>query len=74
MPTMNGFFFYFFLLDHGATVIQRRSDGSVNFDQIWEKYENGFGDFQGERHFSLLKTLRVITHLMWENSFSTANF
>ncbi|KAK9538877.1 hypothetical protein VZT92_004021 [Zoarces viviparus] len=32
--------------DHGATVIQRRTDGSVNFDQIWEKYENGFGDFQ----------------------------
>ncbi|XP_056276658.1 angiopoietin-related protein 3-like [Pseudoliparis swirei] len=34
--------------DHGATVIQRRSDGSVNFDQNWEKYENGFGDFHGE--------------------------
>ncbi|KAM8727450.1 angiopoietin-related protein 3-like [Acanthopagrus schlegelii] len=32
----------------GATVIQRRKDGSVNFDQTWEKYENGFGDFQGE--------------------------
>uniref|UniRef100_A0A8C2XEL4 Angiopoietin like 3 n=1 Tax=Cyclopterus lumpus TaxID=8103 RepID=A0A8C2XEL4_CYCLU len=34
--------------DHGATVIQRRRDGSVNFDQNWEKYENGFGDFHGE--------------------------
>lgn len=22
----------------------------MNFDQTWEKYENGFGDFQGERH------------------------
>ncbi|XP_054482525.1 angiopoietin-related protein 3-like [Anoplopoma fimbria] len=34
--------------DNGATVIQRRMDGSVNFDQNWEKYENGFGDFQGD--------------------------
>lgn len=34
--------------DYGETVIQRRKDGSVNFDQTWEKYENGFGDFQGE--------------------------
>lgn len=47
-------FFYSSVLDHGATVIQRRTDGSVNFDQSWEKYENGFGDFQGERHYCLL--------------------
>lgn len=43
----------FFHLGHGATVIQRRRDGSVNFDQTWEKYENGFGDFQGETQYSL---------------------
>lgn len=60
---------FFFHLDHGVTVIQRRRDGSVNFDQIWEKYENGFGDLQGERHCSPLETLSVITHLMLENSF-----
>uniref|UniRef100_A0A3P8WHL6 Angiopoietin like 3 n=1 Tax=Cynoglossus semilaevis TaxID=244447 RepID=A0A3P8WHL6_CYNSE len=35
-------------LYYGATVIQRRINGSVNFDQTWEKYEHGFGDLQGE--------------------------
>ncbi len=62
-------FFCFFHLDHGATVIQRRRDGSVNFDQTWEKYENGFGDLQGKRQYSPLKTLSTITHLMLENLF-----
>lgn len=32
----------------GETVIQRRTDGSINFYQSWEKYESGFGDLQGE--------------------------
>nr|XP_029497967.1 angiopoietin-related protein 3-like [Oncorhynchus nerka] len=41
--------------DGGATIIQRRKDGSVNFDQNWEMFENGFGDFQGEFWLGLKK-------------------
>ncbi|XP_022049215.1 angiopoietin-related protein 3-like [Acanthochromis polyacanthus] len=41
--------------DHGVTVIQQRKDGSVNFDQTWATYENGFGDFQGDFWLGLKK-------------------
>ncbi|XP_062338056.1 angiopoietin-related protein 3-like [Osmerus eperlanus] len=42
------FMVYCDMSEGGATVIQRRKDGSVNFDQTWEMYENGFGDIHGE--------------------------
>ncbi|XP_070291206.1 angiopoietin-related protein 4-like [Salvelinus sp. IW2-2015] len=31
----------------GWTVIQRRQDGSQNFNQLWEAYQKGFGSLNG---------------------------
>lgn len=41
--------------DEGSTVIQRRVDGSVDFDQTWNKYEQGFGDLESKYFFHLPK-------------------
>ncbi|GCC34237.1 fibrinogen like 1B isoform X1 [Chiloscyllium punctatum] len=33
----------------GWTVIQRRSNGKVNFNRGWDDYKSGFGSFQGRK-------------------------
>ncbi|XP_065896261.1 fibrinogen-like protein A [Dysidea avara] len=50
----------------GWTVIQRRKDGSENFNQSWADYEKGFGDLNGEFWYGL-KTMNCLTQTgQWE--------
>uniref|UniRef100_A0AAY4CRM7 Fibrinogen C-terminal domain-containing protein n=1 Tax=Denticeps clupeoides TaxID=299321 RepID=A0AAY4CRM7_9TELE len=45
--------------DGGAVVIQRREDGSVDFDQEWDKYEKGFGNLEKEFWLGLEKIYSI---------------
>ena len=52
--------------DGGWTVIQRRVDGSVDFNRSWSDYEKGFGDLNGELWYGL-KSINCLTQTgQWE--------
>ena len=44
----------------GWLVVQRRQDGSVDFNRTWMEYENGFGELTGEFWYGL-KALHCLT-------------
>ena len=51
----------------GWTVIQRRKDGSVNFiNRDWVKYEDGFGDLNGEFWIGLRSMHCLTSQGNWE--------
>ena len=49
----------------GWTVIQKRYDGSVNFYNEWNDYENGFGSLSGEHWLGLEKLHRLTRDGDW---------
>lgn len=66
-----------FTAEAAWTVIQRRTDGSAEFNQTWEDYTKGFGDLSGEfwlglkKIFSLSQQADYILHIElqdWKNN------
>ncbi|KAI5614625.1 angiopoietin-related protein 3 precursor, partial [Silurus asotus] len=45
--------------ERAATVIQRRMNGTVDFDQTWDKYEIGFGNLENEFWLGLAKIYSI---------------
>ena len=50
----------------GWTVIQRRVDGSVDFNRPWSDYEKGFGDLNGEFWYGLRNMNCLTETSQWE--------
>ena len=50
----------------GWLVIQRRKDGSENFDRFWWEYEMGFGSLTGEFWFGLNALHCLTSQGQWE--------
>lgn len=48
--------------DAGWTVVQRRIDGSEDFDRVWEAYDHGFGNLTGEFWLGLQKVYDIARH------------
>ncbi|XP_069336190.1 angiopoietin-related protein 3 isoform X3 [Eulemur rufifrons] len=52
-------------VDHDGspwTLIQRRTDGSQNFNETWENYKHGFGRLDGEFWLGLEKIYSIVKH------------
>lgn len=50
----------------GWLVVQRRKDGSVDFNRTWVEYEVGFGDLNGEFWYGLRPLHCLTKHGQWQ--------
>lgn len=57
-------------VDGGSTVVQRRVEGSVEFDQSWNKYELGFGDLQSKYFVNKCQLQQKTNYVSRGNSFT----
>ncbi|XP_067944471.1 fibrinogen-like protein 1 [Watersipora subatra] len=62
-----------FLSGHGWTVIQRSTNGPVNFTRLWDQYKEGFGDLSGEHWLGndRIHELTLTNHIL--NIYMTAD-